>query len=386
MVGNIVGVKVDVAEGNGVFVGDAVPVGTGLGAEVPFEQPERKNNKMTPTSALRMRLSYILTVVLQSMQRDGNGEHFCISLISPQIEMTPIISYGKNLLNEKTMNETMMNKNVIVTGGSSGIGFETAHALAGMDASVWIVGRDEARSKAAVAKIKEFTGNEKVEYLLADLSSIHSVDNLGQEIHSKLDRLDVLVNNAGAFFMRRKVTADGLEMTFALNHVNYFLLTSLLMDLIKKSGNGRIVNVSSAAHYSGHVDFSDLQLSRGFNPMRAYGTSKLMNVLFTYELNRRLNGDGITVNALHPGFVASNFGRSNGGLLDPIFKIVQLGAISTEQGAKTSVYLASSPDVEGVSGKYFDKCEAVRSSSESYDPEIAARLWTETELLIKSRS
>ncbi len=146
----------------------------------------------------------------------------------------------------------------------------------------------------------------------------------------------MLVNNAGAFFMKRHTSVDGLEMTFALNHLSYFLLTNLLLDLIKKSDKARIVNVSSAAHFSGHVDFSNLQFENGYNPMNVYGTSKLMNVLFTYELVRRLNGGGITVNALHPGFVASNFGKSNGGVMIPIFKLVHLGAINTREGAKTS--------------------------------------------------
>jgi NAD(P)-dependent dehydrogenase (short-subunit alcohol dehydrogenase family) len=284
------------------------------------------------------------------------------------------------------MQTELKNKNIIVTGGSDGIGLETARALAGMGASLWIVGRNDAKTGQAVRSIIETTGNDHVGYFISDLSSIHSIIELAQTINNKLDHLDVLVNNAGAFFMKRQTSVDGLEMTFALNHVNYFLLTNLLLDLIKQTGKARIVNVSSEAHFSGHVDFSDLQSEKNFNLMRVYGTSKLMNVLFTYELVRRLNGGGITVNALHPGFVASNFGKSNGGLMIPIFKLVHLGAINTREGAKTSVYLASSPEVEGVTGKYFDKYQAIKSSIESYDEVIAKRLWEETETIIKSRS
>jgi retinol dehydrogenase-12 len=283
------------------------------------------------------------------------------------------------------MQTGLKNRNIIVTGGSDGIGLETARALAGMGASVWIVGRNEVKTVQAQKSIIESTGNDKVDYFISDLSSIHSVTDLAHTIIHKLDHLDVLVNNAGAFFMKRHTSVDGLEMTFALNHLSYFLLTNLLLDLIKQSDKARIVNVSSAAHFSGHVDFSDLQFEKGYNPMNVYGTSKLMNVLFTYELVRRLNGDGITVNALHPGFVASNFGKSNGGVMIPIFKLFHLGAINTREGAKTSAYLAASAEVEGVTGKYYDKCQAIQSSKESYDEDIARCLWEETETIIKSR-
>jgi NAD(P)-dependent dehydrogenase (short-subunit alcohol dehydrogenase family) len=191
----------------------------------------------------------------------------------------------------------------------------------------------------------------------------------------------VLLNNAGAIFMTRKVSVDGFEMSFALNHINYFLLTRLLLDLIKSTPKARIVNVSSSAHYSGHINFSDLQ-SNNYSPMRAYSASKLMNVLFTYELSRRLAGSGITVNALHPGFVASNFGKSNGGIMVPIFKLAHLGAIDTREGAKTCIFLASSPEVEGITGKFYVKCKPVNSSKESYDKDVALRLWDETEKLL----
>jgi NAD(P)-dependent dehydrogenase (short-subunit alcohol dehydrogenase family) len=279
------------------------------------------------------------------------------------------------------MQNLLQNKNIIVTGGSTGIGLESARGLADMGASVWIVGRNEAKSIMAVDDIKQSTGNAKVDYFIADLSSIASLKEVAKLILAKLDHLDVLLNNAGAIFMTRKVSVDGLEMSFALNHINYFLLTKLLLDRIKSTPNARIVNVSSSAHYTGHVNFSDLQ-STNYSPMRAYGASKLMNVLFTYELARKLAGKGITVNALHPGFVASNFGKSNGGIMVPIFKLAHLGAIDTREGAKTSIFLASSHEVEAVTGKFFDKSKEVESSKESYDQNVALRLWDETEKLI----
>jgi NAD(P)-dependent dehydrogenase (short-subunit alcohol dehydrogenase family) len=279
------------------------------------------------------------------------------------------------------MQNPFQNKNIIVTGGSNGIGLESARGLADLGASVWIVGRNESKTKLAVENIKQTTGNNNVDYFIADLSSIASIKELSRMILSKLDHLDVLLNNAGAIFMTRKVSVDGFEMSFALNHINYFLLTRLLLDLIKSTPKARIVNVSSSAHYSGHINFSDLQ-SNNYSPMRAYSASKLMNVFFTYELSRRLAGSGITVNALHPGFVASNFGKSNGGIMVPIFKLAHLGAIDTREGAKTCIFLASSPEVEGITGKFYVKCKPVNSSKESYDKDVALRLWDETEKLL----
>jgi NAD(P)-dependent dehydrogenase (short-subunit alcohol dehydrogenase family) len=275
----------------------------------------------------------------------------------------------------------LQNKNIIVTGGSTGIGLESARGLAEMGASVWIVGRNELKSKIAVEDIKQSTGNDKVDYFIADLSSIASIKDVSRLVQSKLDHLDVLLNNAGAIFMTRKLSVDGFEMSFALNHINYFLFTKLLLDLLKSTPKARIVNVSSSAHYSGHINFSDLQ-SIKYSPMRAYSASKLMNVLFSYELARRLAGSEIAVNALHPGFVASNFGKSNGGIMIPIFKLVHLAAIDCREGAKTNIFLASSPEVEGITGRFFNKSKAVKSSKESYDQSVALRLWDETDRLI----
>ena len=280
----------------------------------------------------------------------------------------------------------MNNRKVIITGGTDGIGLATAIELARLGASLWIVGRNETKTKQVVGEIIKSSGNEKVGYFIADLSSVAAIRKVAEDINNTVDRVDVLVNNAGAVFINRETSVDGLEMTFALNHVNYFLLTSLLMDKIKKGVHPRIVNVSSTAHFAGRVNFDDLQSQKKYSTMRVYGTSKLMNVLFTYELDRRLAGSGITVNALHPGFVASNFGKSNGGLMKPLFGLIQLGAISVEDGAKTSIYLASSTEVEGISGKYFDQSQAVDSSKESYNPALAKRLWEETEKITASLS
>jgi NAD(P)-dependent dehydrogenase (short-subunit alcohol dehydrogenase family) len=208
------------------------------------------------------------------------------------------------------------------------------------------------------------------------------VRKLADAFRERYQRLDVLVNNAGAIFMSRQVSRDGLEMTFALNHLGYFLLTNLLLDLLIASAPARVVNVSSGAHLGGKINFADLQLERSYTGFGAYSQSKLANVLFTYELARRLQGTGVTVNALHPGFVATNFGRSNGGLFDPLFRLIQrFGALTPEKGAETTVYLAVSPEVEGVTGKYFANCKPAASSALSNDETTARRLWEVSEQL-----
>jgi NAD(P)-dependent dehydrogenase (short-subunit alcohol dehydrogenase family) len=274
-------------------------------------------------------------------------------------------------------NEAMIGKICMVTGATSGIGKVTARALAEQGATVIVVGRDPARSDATVRETRQQTGNDRVECLLADLSSMQQVRDLAAQFKRHHDRLHVLVNNAGAIFMMRHTSADGLEMTFALNHLGYFLLTNLLLDVITVSAPARIVNVSSAAHVGMRLNFDHLQ-HRGFffNGYGAYGQSKLMNLLFTYELARRLDGTGVTVNALHPGFVRSRFFSNNWGVLgQAIWRVIGLAGISPEQGAQTSIYLATSPEVEGVTGQYFARCKPVRSSHESYDEEAQRRLW-----------
>ena len=269
----------------------------------------------------------------------------------------------------------MHGKICVVTGATSGIGLVTAQVLAHQGATLIIVARNAERGAATVSRIRQETGNSAVELLVADLSVQAQVRQLASEIQHRVARLDVLVNNAGAFFARRQLSQDGLEMTFALNHLAYFLLTSLLFDSLKAADSARIVNVSSEAHRRAHLDFSDLQGEHRYTGWRAYARSKLANILFTYELARRLAGTGIVTNALHPGFVATNFGRNNHGIAAAFIRILQLTAFSPEEGAQTIIYLASSPVVKGVTGQYFIKQQVVRSSQVSYDHAAAERLW-----------
>jgi len=275
------------------------------------------------------------------------------------------------------MNGSMDGKVCLVTGATSGIGKETARALAKMGAHVALVGRDARKGAATMREIRESSGNGKIDLLLADLSSRTSIRGLAQEVHDRYPALHVLVNNAGGVFSKRAVTADGIELTFALNHLSYFMLTNLLLDLLKSSAPARIVNVSSNVHQGAHIDFDDLQGQRGYRAFRAYSRSKLANVLFTYELARRLGDTAVTSNCLHPGFVASGFGKNNSGPMKVAISLLTRTplAIGPEKGAQTSVYLASSPEVEGITGKYFVKCMPKRSTKESYDEEIARRLW-----------
>lgn len=273
------------------------------------------------------------------------------------------------------------NKTVLVTGATDGIGRVTAETLSAMGAQVVIVSRNPEKTRQTAAAIQAKTGRA-VEWIAADLSNRDGVRSAAQAFLERHDRLHVLINNAGAVFMKRALSADGYEMTFALNHLAYFQLTHLLLDTLKASAPARIVNVSSAAHVGGSLDLDDLQTEKGFSGWKAYSRSKLANIYFTYELARRLEGTGVTANCLHPGFVATNFGRSNGGLFTPIFRLFQMGAISPEEGAQTSIYLASSPEVEGVTDKYFDKKKAVPSSPISNDPLIAARLWEASQALL----
>ena len=269
----------------------------------------------------------------------------------------------------------------MVTGATSGIGEVTARALAQMGATVIVVGRSAERGAAALNRIKQATGNSSVELMLADLSAQAQVRQLAQQFKRKYQRLDVLVNNAGAVFTKRQESVDGIEMTFALNHLGYFLLTNLLLDRLKVEDTpARIVNVSSAAHQRARMNFEDLQSRQGYDGWSAYGQSKLANLLFTYEL-ARLEGTGVTVNALHPGVVATNFGESNRGVARLVMKSVHTVALSPAEGAQTVIYLASSPDVEGVTGKYFVKEKAVQSSEASYDQVAAQRLWQVSEEL-----
>jgi NAD(P)-dependent dehydrogenase (short-subunit alcohol dehydrogenase family) len=270
----------------------------------------------------------------------------------------------------------------LVTGATSGIGEVTARELAKQGATLVIVGRNRQKAEATIEEIKSRSGNENVEYLLADLSSQKEIRSLAQEFKSRHDRLDVLVNNAGAVFSEYGETEDGIERTFAVNHLNYFLLTNLLLDTLKAGAPSRIVNVASDAHQGAELDFDDLGAKQNYGLMRAYGRSKLANVMFTYELARRLEGTGVTANALHPGAVATNFGSNNTvWYARPLLALFRLFATTPEKGAETSVYLASSPEVEGVTGQYFANKKPVASSKASYDEETARRLWGVSEEL-----
>ena len=277
-----------------------------------------------------------------------------------------------------------MNDNVIlITGATSGIGKATALGLAETGANVVLLGRNAQKGARAMEEIKARTGSDKLDFLKADLLSMADVRRAAQTFKERHRRLDVLVNNAGAVFNRFEKTADGFERTFALNHLAPFLLTNLLLDVMKHDAPARVVTVSSIAHRNGRIDFADLQAEQSFSGLRSYADTKLMNVLFTYQLAKRLEGTGITANCLHPGVVASDFGDEAGGIVRALAWVVKKTvAISPEQGAKTSIYLASSPDVAAISGKYFVDCHERRSTKVSYDRRLQERLWDASERLV----
>ena len=269
----------------------------------------------------------------------------------------------------------MNGKVCLVTGATDGIGKVSARVLAELGAKVIIVGRNPEKSAIVLAELRSISGNENIDLLMADLAVMQEVRDLAEQVISRYDRIDVLLNNAGGYFTKHKITSDGLEMTFALNHMSYFLLTNKLMELLKYSAPARIVNVSSDAHYGVDMDFENLNGEQEYKAWKAYQKSKLANVLFTYELLKKVPGN-ITVNCLHPGFVATNFGHNNGGFFGPVLKIAQrISAIDPEEGAKTSIFLCSAPEVKGVSGKYFYKCQPKTSSRESRNMDTGKRLW-----------
>ncbi len=259
----------------------------------------------------------------------------------------------------------MIGKICLVTGATDGIGKVTVRALAETGATVIGVGRDPAKIEATITEVGNTPGS--LEFLTADLSSQAQIRALADQFKRKYDRLHVLVNNAGALFTNYRESVDGIEMTFALNHLGYFLLTNLLLDTITASAPARIINVSSNAHEGNTINFDDLEHRRRYSGWTAYGASKLANILFTYELARRLEGTGVTVNAVHPGFVNTNFQRAAG--------LTMRGSLTPEQGADTQIWLATSEEVEGVTGKYFVRRRDMRSSNISYDKTVARRLW-----------
>ncbi len=281
----------------------------------------------------------------------------------------------------------MQGKTVVVTGGNSGIGFETAAALAGMGARVVVTARNADKGRAAVAAIgQRLGGDAQVQLVVFDLADLSSVRRGAAEILEQAPRLDVLVNNAGLVLSERSETVDGLEATFAVNHLGPFLLTNLLLDRIRASSPARIVNVASTAHNAARkgIPFDDLQSEKKYATMRVYGQSKLANILFTEELARRLEGSGVTANSLHPGTVRTGYGGDGDarGLLAFGIKISSPFFLSPAKGARTSVYLASDPGVAGVSGEYFVKCKPKQPKPWARDQEAARRLWQVSEELV----
>jgi NAD(P)-dependent dehydrogenase (short-subunit alcohol dehydrogenase family) len=271
---------------------------------------------------------------------------------------------------------SMAGKTVLITGGTGGIGKATASGLARLGARVGIVGRDATRAASAAGDIRSLAGNDAVDVFIADVSSQAEVRRLAAAVLDTFPRLDVLVNNVGGYWAHRHVTADGLERTFAVNHLAPFLLTNLLLERLAASAPARVVTVSSGAQAMGRIDFDDLQGSQTYSGQRAYNQSKLANVMFTYELARRLEGTGVTATVLHPGVTRTDFGAEDqaayfawmSGIAKPFMK-------SPAGGAETPIFLASSPDVEGVSGRYFANRKAKDSNKASYDTDAAARLW-----------
>ena len=276
----------------------------------------------------------------------------------------------------------MAGKTVLVTGGTGGIGQATAAGVARLGTRVGIVGRDRQRAEAAAAGICRGAHKAVVDPFVADMSSQAEVRRLAANVLDRYPRLDVLVNNVGGFWATRHSTADGLEHTFAVNHLAAFLLTNLLLDRLKASAPARIVTVSSGAHGMGRIDFDDLQAQRNYQGQRAYNQSKLANVMFTYELARRLAGTGITANVLHPGVVRTRFAAEDPGRMRGLIPIARLFMKTPERGAATPVFLASSPEVEGVTGTYFVNSKPTRSAELSYDTHAAARLWSVSSKLV----
>ncbi len=281
--------------------------------------------------------------------------------------------------------QTMTGKVCLVTGANSGIGRHTAQALALSGATVVMVCRSQPRGEAAraqiAAQVAAAGGSGQVVLLVADMGSQRAIRQLAQTFRAQYDRLDVLVNNAGATYMSRIETEDGLEANFAVNHLGYFLLTNLLLTRLIESAPARIVNVASSAHWEGTINFDDLQSTRGYDRGVAYAQSKLANILFTYELARRLEGSGVTANCVHPGVVDTNFGglprrlRMLARRLLTPGRYREMNVRTPTEGADTVIYLAASPEVAGVSGAYFVDRQAQPSSDESQDPAIARRLW-----------
>ena len=275
----------------------------------------------------------------------------------------------------------MQGKTVVATGATSGIGAIAVVELARMGARIVFIARDPERAEATLAKLEAVAPGRGHSAHIADLSRVAETKRIGGEIAAAEARIDVLINNAGAIFSDRRVTAEGLELTFALNHMAYFTLTGCLRERLVASAPARVVSTASAAHYGAKLDFDDLQCERGYSAWRAYNRSKLANILFTRELAKRLAGTNVTANCLHPGVVASRFGDQAGGWTARLFPLIKRFAISPTQGADTIVYLASSPEVATISGEYFAKRKIATSSRAARDDAAAAKLWAKSEAI-----
>ncbi len=275
----------------------------------------------------------------------------------------------------------MKGKTVVITGGTSGIGEIAAEQLAQMGARIVLIARDKSRGEATLARLRERAPGLAHTVYYADLTRIPEMKRVVAQIAESEPRIDVLINNAGAMFGSRQLTGDGLEYTFALNHMAYFVVTEGLRERLQASAPARIINTSSGAHRGARLDFDDLQLVKDFSAMKAYSRSKLCNILFTRELARRLHGTGVTANCLHPGFVATRFGDQSGSLISRFIGLAKLFAISPEKGAETLVYLASSPDVAETTGAYFYKCRPITPSQAALDDRAAMLLWERSEAL-----
>jgi NAD(P)-dependent dehydrogenase (short-subunit alcohol dehydrogenase family) len=272
----------------------------------------------------------------------------------------------------------LRDKTCVVTGATSGIGEETALALAGEGARLVIVARSHERGTKTLERIRAETGNPRVELALADLASLAEIRRLAQELLAACPQIHVLVNNAGVMNLTRRVTIDGFEETFAVNHLAYYALTNLLLDRLRASAPARIVNVASDAHKFGPLDPDDLHSEKRYRAMRVYGRSKSANILFTVELARRLQGTGVTVNAVHPGAVASRLGKNNGPFSRALSSLLAPFFLSPERGARTSVHVATAPELANVSGRYFAKEREARTTAAAQDPALARRLWDES--------
>ena len=284
-----------------------------------------------------------------------------------------------------TQRSNMNGKVCLVTGANSGIGKEAALGLARVGATVVIVARNRKKCEATVSEIRQATGNQNVNLIVADLSSMMSVRGLASTFLGEYPKLHVLINNAGTYLPKRITTADGYEAVFATNHLGHFLLTSLLLDLLKSSAPSRIINVTSDAHRGAEIDFEDLMQEKKYSAFKAYHQSKLANVLFTYQLAKVLEGTGVTVNCLHPGVVRTGFGKDMGGLFSISVKLAGPFMMSPAKAAQALVYMASAPELENVSGKHFAKGKEKESSRESHDMHAAERLWQVSEDLTRVR-